>query len=93
VRTVLDARSYILRLSRDRERSAQWQRAGKLVLAKADVGSFSRQVELALLFDGMLTCERHFISGQASFDHLVGAGKQSSRHREAKRLSSLEVDQ
>jgi hypothetical protein len=28
-----------------------------------------------------------------SLDHLVGAGKQSRRHREAKRPSSLEVDE
>jgi hypothetical protein len=52
LRTVLDARSYMLRLSKDRQRSAQWQRAAQLV--KADVGAFSRQVELALRYDGKL---------------------------------------
>ena len=39
LRTVLDARAYMLRLSKDRERSARWQRAAQLLLAKADVGA------------------------------------------------------
>ena len=54
LRTVLDARAYMLRLSKDRERSARWQRAAQLLLAKADVGAISRQLELALLYDGKL---------------------------------------
>jgi hypothetical protein len=52
--TVLDARAYMLRLSKDRERNARWQRAAQLLLAKADVGAVSRQLELALLHDGKL---------------------------------------
>src|SRR5215471_13642213 len=54
LRTVLDARAYMLRLSKDRERGARWQRAVQLLLAKADVGAVSRQLELALLYDGKL---------------------------------------
>ena len=54
MRTVLDARSYMLRLSKDWERSARWQRAAQLLLAKADVGAVSRQLELALLCDDKL---------------------------------------
>ena len=54
LRTVLDARAYMLRLSKDRGRSARWQRAAQLLLAKADVGAVSRQLELALLYDGKL---------------------------------------
>ena len=54
LRTVLDARAYMLRLSKDRERSARWQRATQLLLAKADVGAVSRQLELALVYDGKL---------------------------------------
>src|SRR6516164_1054133 len=54
LRTVLDARAYMLRLSKDRERSARWQRAAQLLLAKADVGAVSRQLELALAYDGKL---------------------------------------
>jgi hypothetical protein len=44
----------MLRLLRKRERNAQWQRAAQLALAKVDVGAFSRQLELALLYDGKL---------------------------------------
>src|SRR5215831_12521694 len=54
LRTVLDARAYMLRLSKDRERSARCQRAAQLLLAKSDVGAISRQLELALLYDGEL---------------------------------------
>jgi len=57
LRTVLDARSYMLRLSKDRERSVQWQRAAQLALAKADVGALSRQLELALFYEGKLASE------------------------------------
>jgi hypothetical protein len=52
LRTVLDARAYMLALSKDRKRSARWQRAAQLLPAKADVGAVSRQLELALLYDG-----------------------------------------
>lgn len=52
--TVLEARAYMLALSKDRERSAPWQKAAQLLLAKADVGAVSRQLELALLYDGKL---------------------------------------
>jgi hypothetical protein len=44
----------MLRLSKDRERIARWQRAAQLLLTKADVGAVSRQLELALLYDGKL---------------------------------------
>jgi hypothetical protein len=52
LRTVLDARSYTLALSQDREHRAQWQRACGLLLAEADVEA--RQIELALFYDGKL---------------------------------------
>jgi hypothetical protein len=53
LRTILDARAYVLRLSKDQERSAQWQRAVQL-LEHADVAAVSRQVELALFYDGKI---------------------------------------
>jgi hypothetical protein len=56
LRTVLDARSYMLRISKDRQRNAQWQRAAQF--AKADLGAFCRQVELALHYDGKLDVTR-----------------------------------
>jgi hypothetical protein len=54
LRTVLDARTYMLALSKDREHRTQWQRACELLLAEADVEAFSRQVELALFYDAKL---------------------------------------
>jgi hypothetical protein len=54
LRTVLDARTYMLALSKDRERRAQWQRAAELLLAEADVADLSRQIELALFYDAKL---------------------------------------
>ena len=54
LRTILDVRAYMLRLSKDRERSAQWQRAAQLILEHADVAALSRQVELALVYDGKI---------------------------------------
>jgi hypothetical protein len=54
LRTILDARIYMLRLSKDRERGAQWQRAAQLLLEHADVAALSRQVELALVYDGKI---------------------------------------
>jgi len=54
LRTVLDARTYMLALPKDRERRAQWQRAAELLLAQAEVADFSKQVELALFYDAKL---------------------------------------
>ena len=54
LRTVLDARANMLRLSKDRERSARWQRAAELLLAEADIGALTKQVELALFFEAKL---------------------------------------
>ena len=42
--SVLDARTYMLALSKDRERNARWQRAAELLLDGADVAAFSKQV-------------------------------------------------
>jgi hypothetical protein len=52
--TVLDARTYMVGLSKDRERRSQWQRAAELLLAEADVDALSRQIELALFYDAKL---------------------------------------
>ena len=51
LRTVEDARAYMLALPKHRETSARWQRAAELLLARADVADLSRQVELALFFN------------------------------------------
>jgi len=54
LRTIGEARAYMLGLSRDRELRAQWQRAAELLLAQAAVADFSKQVELALFYDAKL---------------------------------------
>jgi hypothetical protein len=54
LRTVLDARTYMLRLSKARERDTRRQRAAELLLGEADVAAFSKQVELALFYDAKL---------------------------------------
>jgi hypothetical protein len=54
LRTVKDARTYMLALSKDREQRAQWQCAAELLLAEANVTALSKQVELALFYDAKL---------------------------------------
>jgi hypothetical protein len=54
LRTVLDARTYMLALSKQRETRRQWQRAAELLLGQADVAAFSKQVELAPFYDAKL---------------------------------------
>ena len=54
LRTVLDARTYMLALSEDRELLSQWQRACELLLAAADVAELTKQIELALFLDAKL---------------------------------------
>jgi hypothetical protein len=54
LRTALDARTYMLALSKDREHRAQWQRAAELLLAQADVAELTRAVDLALFYDAKL---------------------------------------
>jgi hypothetical protein len=43
LRTVLDARTYMLRLSKDRERNSRWQWTAELLLVEADVGALTEQ--------------------------------------------------
>ena len=54
LRTVLDARTYMLALPKRRETAAQWQRAAELLLAQADVAEVTRAVDLALFYDAKL---------------------------------------
>jgi hypothetical protein len=54
LRTVGEARAYMLGLSKDRELRAQWQYAAELLLAETEVANFSKQVELALFYDAKL---------------------------------------
>jgi len=54
LRTVLDARLHASAVEGSRAKRPRWQRTAQLLLAKADVGAVSRQLELALLYDGKL---------------------------------------
>jgi hypothetical protein len=46
LRSVDDARAYVLKLSKQRAMKAQWQSACALLLAEANVADLTRQVEL-----------------------------------------------
>jgi hypothetical protein len=54
LRTVVEARAYMLGLSEARELRSQWQHAAKLLFEEADVADFSKQIELALFYDAKL---------------------------------------
>ncbi len=54
LRTVADARDYMLALPEDRESKHHWQHTAKMILDQADVADVSRRVELALFYDGKL---------------------------------------
>jgi hypothetical protein len=54
IRTVVEARTYMLGLSKAREMRSQWQHAAKLLFEEADVADFSKQIELALFYNAKL---------------------------------------
>ena len=54
LRTVDDARAYMIKLSKQRALKSQWQRAAELLLVEADVADLTRQIELALFYDAKL---------------------------------------
>ena len=54
LRTLGDAIEYMTSIGKKRELRTQWQRVAKLVLAKEDVLTVSRALELALFMDAKL---------------------------------------
>jgi hypothetical protein len=52
--TIGEACSYMTNMGKQRELRSHWQRACKLILAKEDVLTVSRALELALLMDAKL---------------------------------------
>jgi hypothetical protein len=54
LRTIRDACDYMTGMGKKREMRQHWQRACKLILAKADVVAASRALELALFMDAKL---------------------------------------
>jgi hypothetical protein len=54
LRTIGDACDYMTEMGKQRELRSHWQRACKLILAKADMTAVSRALELALFYDAKL---------------------------------------
>jgi len=54
LRTIRDACNYMTGIGKQRELRSDWQRACKLILAKEDVLTVSRALELALFMDAKL---------------------------------------
>jgi hypothetical protein len=54
LRTIRDACNYMTGIGKQRELHSHWQRACKLILAKEDVLTVSRGLELALFMDAKL---------------------------------------
>ena len=54
LRTVGDARTYILTLSKTRKSRAHWKRASLLLLQEVRPAALTRQVQVALVMDGKL---------------------------------------
>jgi hypothetical protein len=54
LRTIHDARAYMVSLLKRRELRGQWQRACELLLTEADVGELTKAVELPLVYDSKL---------------------------------------
>jgi len=54
LRTIRDACDYMTSMDKKRELRSQWQRVAKLILAKEDVRTVSRALELALFMDAKL---------------------------------------
>jgi hypothetical protein len=54
LRTIREAVDYMTGIGKKRELRSQWQRVAKLILAKEDVRTVSRALELALFMDAKL---------------------------------------
>jgi hypothetical protein len=54
LRTIREACDYMTAMDKKRELRTHWQRVAKLILAKEDVLTVSRAVELALFMDAKL---------------------------------------
>jgi hypothetical protein len=58
LRIIRDACDYMTGMGKKRERREHWQRACKLILAKEDVLTVSRALELALFYDAKLDASK-----------------------------------
>ena len=64
LRTIDDARGYMLAMPKRRKLRAPWKHAWRLLLEEAGAAAFTRQVHLALSMDGKL---------DAAFEHMSNA--------------------
>jgi hypothetical protein len=64
LRTIDDARGYMLAMPKRRKLRAAWKHAWRLLLEEAGAAAFTRQVHLALSMDGKL---------DAAFEHMSNA--------------------
>jgi hypothetical protein len=62
LRTVGDARTYMLTLPKARKLRADWQHTSRLFLQEAGAAALTRQVHLALFMDGKLDAAPHHTS-------------------------------
>jgi hypothetical protein len=58
LRTIQEACDYMTGMGKKRELLSHWQRVCKLILAKEDVLTVSRALELALFYDAKLDVSR-----------------------------------
>jgi hypothetical protein len=54
LRTIGDARAYMVALPKNREKRTHWQHASRLLLQEAGAPVLTRQVHVALFMDGKL---------------------------------------
>jgi hypothetical protein len=66
LRTIRDARDYMLALPNRRATRQQWQIAAELILDQANVPAVSRQIELALFYEAKLDIVAMEISARSS---------------------------
>jgi hypothetical protein len=65
LRTIGDARAYMVALPKNRELRAHWQRACRVLLQQASAAALTRQVHLALFMDDKLDA--------GAFEHMSSA--------------------
>jgi hypothetical protein len=80
LRTIDDARAYMMALPKKHEQRAHWQHAYRLLLQQASPAALTRQVQVALFMDGKLDA--------GAFEHMSSA----RRWRRHARTSSWEGD-
>ena len=73
LRTIGDARAYILSLPKKRQRGAHWGRARELLMKEAGVAAVTQQVHLALSRDDELDV--------FAFEQITGARRWRGAHK------------